>query len=152
MQTRKILDKRFPIIQGGSILNASANEYIKNRLRVTCTPWVAVTELFLSLLPPSETTPVWTTVLGLLVTRNSSFKNLKKKKKWKLKKKWRKVSVLSLEFAFMGEFLGIYQFYLNPILLFSVKPLLSLEKKTVFFKALMGECRDWGFRNTLSFR
>lgn len=107
-------------------------------------------ELFLPPLPLSETNTVWTaTRFELLVTRNGSFKT---------KKKWRKVNVLSVEFTFIEEFLGIHQFYLNPIVLSSVKPLLSLEsspheKKTMFFfKALMEECRNWGFRNTLSFR
>lgn len=41
-----------------------------------------------------------------------------------------------------GRILGNIPILSNPILLFSVKPLLSLEKKTVFFKALMDECRD----------
>ena len=123
------------------------------RSRIMCTV-SGVCRIIFPPFPPSETNPVWTaTVLELLVTKNNSFKT--KNIYIKLHLKCRKVSVLSVEFTFVEEFLGIHQFYLTTIL-FSVKPLLSLkisphQKKTMFLKALMDESRDWGLRNTLSF-
>lgn len=119
--------------------------HLENELCVMCTLWVVFAELFLPLLPLSETNPVW--------TANSSWTSSYKRQLSKKEKK--KVSVSFVEFTFMEEFVGIHQFYLSLIVLASVKLLLPLEispheKKTMFFKALVNQCRDWGFWNTLS--